>query len=214
VQVVSDDLVPRETAARNLALQLFGDRAAAGDAYADLLRGDATVRGLLGPREGARLWERHILNCACVGELLEPGTSVVDIGSGAGLPGIPLALTAAAPQVTLVEPLLRRATFLQDAVQALHLTDSVDVLRARAESMPVTAPWEVATARAVAALDVLARLSRPLLRPDGRLLALKGASASEELEGLRGRLRKIGFRDGRVVQCGPPGFTTTVVELW
>ena len=212
--MTEDASVPRETRARDLALALFGPNAAVAVAYADLLRGDATVRGLVGPREGDRLWERHLLNCAVVGELLNPGQSLVDVGSGAGLPGIPLALTSAAPTVTLVEPLLRRTRFLEEAVAALALGNRIHVLRGRAEAMSPSRGWDVATARAVAPLDVLARLCRPLLAPSGRLLALKGASASQEFEALESDLRKIGFRDGRVVQCGPEGFTTTVVELW
>jgi 16S rRNA (guanine527-N7)-methyltransferase len=212
--MTDDPSVSRETRARDLALQIFGAKAATATAYADLLRGDATVRGLIGPREGPRLWERHILNAASVGELLSPQASVVDIGSGAGLPGIPLALTGASPQVTLVEPLLRRTRFLEETVAALGLTASVDVLRARAETVPGRRQWEVATARAVAPLDVLARLSRPLVAHGGRLLAIKGASASQELEELEPGLRKIGFRHGRVVECGPEGYATTVVELW
>lgn len=212
--MAEDASVPRETGARDLALALFGPEAPRAVQYAALLAGDATVRGLLGPREGPRLWDRHILNSAVVGQLLVPGQSVVDVGSGAGLPGIPLALTPAAPTVTLVEPLLRRTRFLEEVVAALELGERVDVLRSRAELIPRPGRWDVATARAVAPLDALARLCRPLLAPGGRLLALKGASASQELERLEPDLRQIGFRDGRVVQCGPEAYPTTVVELW
>lgn len=212
--MTDDGAVSRETRAREIALDIFGSRAGTAEEYASLLLGDATLRGLLGPREGSRLWERHLLNSAVVGEFLVPDQTVVDIGSGAGLPGIPLALTAAAPRVTLVEPLLRRTRFLDEAVATLGLRESVEVLRHRAEALPGERRWDVATARAVAPLEVLARLARPLLASAGRLLAIKGASASQELEALEPDLRKIGFRHGRVVRCGPEGFATTVVELW
>jgi len=211
--VETDDAVPRETVAEGLARELAGDQAETLAAYAALLRGEGALRGLIGPRETGRVWERHLLNSIVLGELLHEGDRVVDVGSGAGLPGIPLALSAARPQMTLLEPLLRRTTFLELAVQELHLDPQVTVVRARAENAPTGQRWPVVTARAVAPLDALARLTRPLLRPGGRLLALKGASASQELDAARSSLSAIGFRHGRVVQCGPPDFRTTVVEL-
>jgi 16S rRNA (guanine527-N7)-methyltransferase len=205
--------VPRETEARSLTLALVGDRAEALQAYADLLLGPGTIRGLIGPREGQRLWERHLLNSVAVAELLRPGQSVVDVGTGAGLPGIPLALTTASPRVTLLEPLLRRTRFLEEVTEELGLAPRVEVMRARAQSVPPRRRWEVATARAVAPLDSLAVLCRPLLGPGGRLLALKGATAREELNALEGRWQELGFTGGQIVVCGPSDFPTTVVEL-
>ena len=138
-------------------------------------------RGLIGPREVPRLWERHLLNCAVLGELLPEGASLCDVGSGAGLPGIPLALARPDVRITLLEPLLRRTTFLDEVVRQLGL-ENVTVLRGRAEEMVgKLPPVDVVTARAVAPLDRLAGWGLPLLRPYGEMLALKGDTAEQEL---------------------------------
>ena len=170
--------VKHDTALRpNLAGRVFGDRLELARRYADLLAGPGVERGLLGPREVERLWERHLLNSAAVAELIEPDAFVVDIGSGAGLPGIPVAIARPDLRVVLVEPMLRRTEFLNEAIAALGLP--VEVVRGRAEEAGVRAKLagaDVVTSRAVAPLDKLARWSMPLLRIGGRMLALKGSA--------------------------------------
>jgi 16S rRNA (guanine527-N7)-methyltransferase len=159
--------------------------------FAHLLATEATVRGLIGPREVPRLWERHLLNCAVVADVLPQGATVADIGSGAGLPGLVLAIRRPDLAVTLVEPLLRRTTFLEEAVVELGL-DHVEVVRARAEELAGRRSFDVVTSRAVAPLDRLARWSLPLVRPGGEMVAMKGSSAGAELESARPALRKLG----------------------
>jgi 16S rRNA (guanine527-N7)-methyltransferase len=150
--------------------------------YARWLAGPGVERGLLGPREAARVWDRHLLNCAVVGTVLAPGDRVVDVGSGAGLPGIPMALVRTDCSFVLLEPLARRAAFLAEVVDALGLGAQVRVVRARAEEAAATGEtYDVAVARAVAPLDRLAAWCLPLLRPGGRLLALKGDRAEAEM---------------------------------
>lgn len=157
--------------------------------YAVLLASAGVERGLLGPREVPRLWDRHILNCAVVAEprigLIPAGALVADVGSGAGLPGIVWAILRADITVVLIEPLLRRSTFLSEAIVDLGLSGRVRVLRARAENGVQEASWkpvDVVTARAVAPLPTLMSWMVPLLKPGGVLLALKGQRASEEVE--------------------------------
>jgi 16S rRNA (guanine527-N7)-methyltransferase len=182
-------------------------RAALGDGlpvlerYAALLAGPGVERGLLGPRETPRLWERHVLNCVGPAALAAPGDLVVDVGSGAGLPGLVVAALRPDVRVLLVEPLLRRATFLTEAVEQLGLT-AVEVRRARAEELAGAVTADLAVARAVAPLDRLAGWTLPLLREGGRLVALKGASAQEELAAADAALRALGGRDARVVELG------------
>jgi 16S rRNA (guanine527-N7)-methyltransferase len=162
-------------------------------------------RGLLGPREASRVWERHLLNCAVVGELLPRAARVVDVGSGAGLPGIPLACARPDLRIDLVEPLARRVTFLEEAVAALALAPRVSVVRGRAEERTVVrrvAPVAWVTARAVAPLDRLAAWCLPLLEPGGRLLALKGRRAAQELNEHRDVIGRLGAVDQHVVLCG------------
>src|SRR5918993_2701250 len=171
--------------------QVFGAGLAGAVAYAELLATDGTVRGLIGPREVPRLWDRHLLNSAVIGELVPTGARVVDVGSGAGLPGIPLALARPDIEVVLLEPLARRAVFLTECVRRLALP-KVAVVRGRAEEGDVRRRLggaDVVTARAVAPLERLAGWCLPLLRPGGRLLALKGESAAEELAGTGPALR-------------------------
>lgn len=178
------------TPAPGPAAGVFGPALGAAREYAALLAGAGVERGLLGPREVPRLWERHLLNCAVVAALVPPGARVVDVGSGAGLPGVPLALARPDVEVVLVEPLLRRATFLQEVVTALRL-DRVTVVRDRAESAPVERA-DVVTARAVAPLERLAGWCLPLVAPGGALLALKGERAEEELASARVSLTAYG----------------------
>lgn len=149
--------------------------------YADLLASEGIVRGLIGPREVPRLWDRHLLNCAVVADVIDEGATVCDIGSGAGLPGVVLAIRRPDLQVTLVEPLLRRTTFLEEAVAELELAN-VRVVRARAEDLHGKETFDVVTSRAVAPLDKLSRWSLPLTRSGGLFLSMKGSSAEAELE--------------------------------
>jgi 16S rRNA (guanine527-N7)-methyltransferase len=178
---------------------------------------DGVIRGLIGPREAPRIWERHLINCAVVSEMIPVGASVVDVGSGAGLPGIVLAVARPDLTITLVEPLARRTAFLSEVVTALGLDATVTVVRGRAEDVlgepPVAA--DVVTARAVAPLDRLAGWCLPLARIGGRLLALKGASAADEVAEHRDAIARLGGSDPVVALCGvdvidPP---TTVVEI-
>jgi 16S rRNA (guanine527-N7)-methyltransferase len=202
--------VDTEPAVPAEALAVFGpatDRAAE---YVRLLATDGTVRGLIGPREVPRLWERHLLNSAAIASLVPAGARVVDVGSGAGLPGIPLALARPDLTVTLLEPLARRVAFLTECVDRLGLV-RVTVVRGRAEEGPVRRDLggaDVVTARAVAPLDKLAGWCLPLLRPGGRLLAIKGSTATEELAAV-GRLP--GAADAVVTEAGDPPATVVVV---
>ncbi|MDK1476900.1 16S rRNA (guanine(527)-N(7))-methyltransferase RsmG [Streptomyces sp. 549] len=181
---------------------VFGDRLPDAVRYAELLADAGVKRGLIGPREVPRLWGRHLLNCAVLSEVVPADVTVCDVGSGAGLPGIPLALVRPDLKITLLEPLLRRTTFLQEAVELLGL-DHVTVVRGRAEEVLGTlTPVHVVTARAVAPLDRLAGWGVPLLRPYGQMLALKGDTAAEELQASRSALQKLGVLETSVVQAG------------
>ncbi len=171
------------------------------EAFAELLTNEATVRGLIGPREVPRLWERHILNCAVITDRMPEGSSVCDIGSGAGLPGLVVAIRRPDLSVTLLEPLLRRTTFLELAVSRMGL-DNVTVHRGRAEELHGDAVFDVVTSRAVAPMDRLARWSLPLVRPGGLFLAMKGSSAADELAGAATLLRRLGGTDARVETLG------------
>src|SRR5580693_4530176 len=152
---------------------VFGSALGTAERYAEMLAGPGVERGVIGPRETARLWDRHLINCAAVAELVPPASSLIDLGSGAGLPGVVLALLLPDSEVTLLEPALRRATFLQECVTGLAL-DNATVVRARAEQMAGTLAADVVTARAVAPLDRLASLALGLLKPGGIVLAVKG----------------------------------------
>lgn len=191
--------------------------------YAEILVGPGTERGLLGPREAPRIWDRHILNCAVVADpsagLIPAGATVADIGSGAGLPGVVWALVRPDLQIVLIESLLRRATFLTECVVELDLGDRVTVIRDRAESVtggpttPRSGQMDVVTARAVAPLGTLATWGAPLLAPGGVLLALKGESAADEVERDSRQLEQLELTDVQVVQVGQGVVepTTTVV---
>lgn len=196
------------------AAAVFGDRIADARAYVTLLAGPGVERGLIGPRETGRLWSRHVLNSAAMVELIPHGARVVDIGSGAGLPGIPLALARPDIQVDLVESLLRRTTFLHEAVRELGLGDRCRVIRARAEDATrEVGGADVVTARAVAPLARLVEWAAPLLRPDGLLLALKGETAADELRRDRAAARRSGIADLEVALAGAsiPGGPVTVI---
>ena len=188
--------------------------------YAEFLASAGVERGLLGPREVPRLWDRHLLNCAVVAPLVSPGAHVIDVGSGAGLPGLVWAIVRPDITLTCLESLQRRATYLEEAVAALDLADRVSVVRARAEDVvrgrasESSLRGDVVTARAVASLDKLAGLTVPLLKPGGELLALKGQSAAEEVEAASAVLERLGIDSVEIVLCGegvvdPP---TTVVR--
>lgn len=183
------------------AATLFGDRLALAERYADHLADTGISHGLIGPREVPRVWERHILNCAVITEVMAEGSSVVDIGSGAGLPGLCIALARPDLDVTLVEPMERRTTWLEAVVADLGLRN-VSVRRARAEELHGHLVSDVVTARAVAPLEKLARLCLPLVRPGGRLVAMKGSSAEREIEEAMTVLRRLQASDARVRTCG------------
>jgi 16S rRNA (guanine527-N7)-methyltransferase len=193
---------------------VFGSALDTARRFAELLATAGVERGLIGPREVPKLWTRHLLNCAVVAELVPDGSAVDDVGSGAGLPGIVLALIRPDLEVTLVEPLLRRATFLGEAVASLGLPNA-HVVRARAEERAAGGPRaDVVTARAVAPLDRLAAWCLPLLRQGGTLLALKGERAADELAVARRAIQRYGGAHPRIVTVGggqvdPP--TTVVV---
>jgi 16S rRNA (guanine527-N7)-methyltransferase len=173
------------------ATTLFGDRLPLARRFVRHLAGTGVDWGLLGPREVPRLWERHVLNCAVVADLLPEGVEVVDVGSGAGLPGIALALRRPDLRVTLVEPLLRRVEWLTMVVADLQLT-GVEVRRTRAEELHGSIEVPFVTARAVASLDRLCRWGLPLLTPSGELLAIKGRSADEEVQRTAKAVRRAG----------------------
>lgn len=194
------------------AVDVFGERLATARRYADLLATTGISHGLVGPREAPRLWERHLVNCAVVESLIPSGSEVADIGAGAGLPGLVLAIARPDLRLHLVEPLLRRTTWLEGAVAELGL-ENVTVHRGRAQEVSLTVP--VVTARAVASLEKLVRWSFPLLEPGGRLLALKGEAARRELDEVAPLLRDWGVPAGtlHVVGGGVVSEPVRVVEL-
>ncbi|MDO8733359.1 MAG: 16S rRNA (guanine(527)-N(7))-methyltransferase RsmG [Actinomycetota bacterium] len=190
-------------------------------AYADLLTTVGVDHGLIGPREIPRLWSRHLLNSAVVAEpaagLVRQQAIVADVGSGAGLPGLVWALVRPDLRITLIEPLLRRAKFLQEAVEELGLTARVVVLRGRGEEVKAQwASFDVVTARAVAPLPKLLGWTVPLLKTNGRLLALKGQQAAEELQEAGAVIAKYRLREVSVIHIGEPWVdpATTVVSAY
>jgi 16S rRNA (guanine527-N7)-methyltransferase len=197
------------------APDVFGGALDQARRYAELLATDGVARGLIGPRETERLWDRHLLNCAVVAELLPERGLLVDIGSGAGLPGVVLAMLRPSLEVILLEPLLRRSVFLEECVAELGLPNAT-VVRARAEdkaAAPIRA--DVATARAVAPLDRLAGWAARLLRPGGELLAIKGQSAEAEIAAARPVLARLGAQSAEVLQAGQGRVVTatTIVRV-
>ena len=164
--------------------EVFGSRLPLAQKYHDSLATDGSTRGFIGPREVPRLWERHLINCAVVGEVMPQNATLIDVGSGAGLPGIPLAIARPDLTITLIEPLLKRSTYLNEVVGLLGL-ENVTVIRGRAEEGPVKKAVkgaDIVTSRAVAPLGKLAKWSLPLVRKGGEMIALKGSSVHEELE--------------------------------
>jgi 16S rRNA (guanine527-N7)-methyltransferase len=197
--------------------KLFGDRLHLARRFSEHLATSGVERGLMGPREAPRIWDRHVLNCAVVAELLPDGARVVDVGSGAGLPGIPLVLARPDLGMVLVEPLARRVEWLTEIIRDLGL--EIDVERGRAEENTVRRRWEgadVVTSRAVAPLHRLAAWCLPLLRPGGTMLAVKGASAPEEIARDATAVRRLGGGTPRILRCGAgivdPPSTVVAVE--
>lgn len=189
------------------AARLLGPGLGRARAFVRELAGDGVTRGVVGPREVPRLWTRHVLNCAAVSELVPEGSVVVDVGSGAGLPGLVLAMARPDLELVLVDSLLRRVRWLEQVVTVLDAVDEgpplrVRVVRARAEELPGREQGDVVTSRAVAPLDRLAGWCAPLVAPGGRLLAVKGAGAADEVAEHAVALRRAGLRDVEVVTCG------------
>ncbi|MGH8794124.1 MAG: 16S rRNA (guanine(527)-N(7))-methyltransferase RsmG [Stackebrandtia sp.] len=205
------DDVSRETATPHSAVAwrqppaaaatVFGDRLEAAEQYAELLAGEAVLRGLIGPREAERLWDRHLLNCAVLGELIDSDADVLDVGSGAGLPGIPLAIARPDLWVTLVEPMERRSGFLDEVVALLGLPN-VEVVRARAEQVTPRGKADAVTSRAVAPLGKLVGWCLPLARPGGEMLAIKGASAADEASAHADEVSRARGTRPEVTTCG------------
>lgn len=180
--------------------------------YVDFLASDGVDRGLIGPREVPRLWDRHILNSVALESLVPTGASAVDVGSGAGLPGIPLALARPDLSVTLLEPLLRRSVFLTEVLTELGLLGRVQVVRARAEDHRAT--YDVVLSRAVAPLPRLLEWCAPLRRPSGTILAVKGQAAAEELRLAAPAVRRLGLvADILSPRAHPEAESATVIRL-
>jgi len=183
------------------AVAVFGAALPTAKRYAQLLAGPGVTRGLLGPREVPRLWSRHLLNSAAIADLVPRPATLIDLGSGAGLPGIVLALLLPDVTVTLVERMQRRSIFLTECVGELGL-GNVRVCQATAEELAGKVAADVVTARAVAPLDRLAGLAAGLVRPGGLILAIKGATVDEEVARARPVLRRLGIRDVAVLRAG------------
>lgn len=204
------------------AATLFGEQLARAEEYAWLLATDGVLRGLVGPHEASRIWERHLLNCAVAAELIPNGARVVDVGSGAGLPGLALALARSDLSVTLLDAKLRATEFLTELVTVLGLADRVQVVRARAEEYGQppgqdggAPPGDVVTARALAPLDRLAGWCLPLVAVGGSVLAFKGESAAEEIATHEAAVRRSGGGRPTVRHCGAGLLPApaTVVEI-
>ena len=197
-----------------LAADMFGDALPQAEKYAALLTGAGVERGVVGPAEADRIWDRHLLNCGVLARLIPVKCTLVDLGSGAGLPGIVIAILLPGVRVTLLEPLARRVDFLNECVTALGLANA-QVVRGRAEDMAGRVLADVVASRAVAPLDKLVGLSVGLARPGGRVLAMKGSSAEAELAKARPVLARLGVSDARVVHVGSAGggATATVVTF-
>jgi 16S rRNA (guanine527-N7)-methyltransferase len=183
------------------ARALFGESLPLALRYAELLAGPGVERGLLGPGEKSRIWDRHLLNSAAVAELIIADGEVIDLGSGAGLPGIVLAILLPRSTFTLVEPMERRTAFLGECVAELGLAN-VEIRRGRAEDLAGRIAADTVTSRAVARLDRLAVLATGLAKPGGQVLAIKGANAASEVEQAEPVLRRLGVSDVGVVVAG------------
>lgn len=196
------------------AVAIFGDRLDLAKRYVEHLATSGTERGLIGPREVPRLWSRHVLNCAVIESEISHGSHVADVGSGAGLPGLCLAIARPDLELTLIEPLERRVIWLQEVVDDLGL-DNVTVMRTRAELAVGMVTADVVTARAVSALSNLAGLTIPLLAGQGEVVAIKGRSAHEEIDKAAKVIRKLGGVETSVVVVGQELLEepTTVVRI-
>ncbi|HLQ57625.1 MAG TPA: 16S rRNA (guanine(527)-N(7))-methyltransferase RsmG [Streptosporangiaceae bacterium] len=183
------------------AAAAFGSALGQAERYAALLAGPGVERGVLGPAEASRIWDRHLLNCAAVAELVPSPCSLIDLGSGAGLPGIVLAMLLPDVAVTLLEPMARRVAFLDECVRTLGLANA-EVRRGRAEDLAGQLSADVVTARAVAPMYKLADLAIGLVNPGGLVLAIKGAGAAGEISRAMPVLRRLGARDVEVVHAG------------
>jgi 16S rRNA (guanine527-N7)-methyltransferase len=192
-----------ESVSRETSIQkYFPGQEGAIRTYAELLTTAGIERGLIGPREGERIWERHIFNCLPVTQLLPQGASLFDIGSGAGLPGIVIALARPDLKVTLIEPLERRVEFLNEAVAAIAAGGvEIEVIRGRAQDVKKSADF--VTARAVAPMEKLKKMSWHMVKTGGSLLAMKGESAANEMVGIKGaelhEIKLEGIELGRVI---------------
>lgn len=194
--------------------QIFGDRLSLAERYVEHLASSGIERGLIGPREVSRLWERHVLNCAVIEELIDFNTKVADVGSGAGLPGLCLAIARPDLQLTLIEPLERRVIWLREVVEDLDL-DNVEIIRSRAEQVIGQVDVDYVTARAVSALVGLLDITLPLLHGTGQLIALKGRTAADELKKASKKLSKFGARETEILIVGENLLEepTTVVRI-
>ncbi|MBO0608246.1 16S rRNA (guanine(527)-N(7))-methyltransferase RsmG [Myceligenerans salitolerans] len=202
-QILDADTLGRSEAVR----EYFGTRYEKVSAYARMLMEQGELRGLIGPREVPRLWERHILNSAAVVPYLTNARSVADVGSGAGLPGVIVAVMRPDAEVFLVEPMERRTAWLHEVVQELDLSNAV-VKRGRAEDYDGAFEVDAVTSRAVGALSKLVRVSMPLVSVGGELVVLKGRNVREEFDAARKVLRKFGAGEPEVL----PGETVEGVE--
>ena len=210
---MSDELdIEQEPAA---AAAIFGSGIDLARAYTERLAADSETFGLLGPRELPKIWSRHVINSALLAELVPNGSLVADVGSGAGLPGIPMAIAQPNAHFTLIEPMERRANWLLSLVNDLGIKN-VDVIRARAEEVSRT-DFDIVTARAVAALDKLLKLLTPLTRGSKlkTVLALKGSRAPEEIAEAKPRLQRLGFGEPEIMTLGlgKAPETATVVRI-
>jgi len=198
-----------------LATLVAADRVLLLERYAQSLATDGVLRGLLGPREVPRLWDRHLLNSVVLGEAVPVGASVADVGSGAGLPGLALAIARPDLTVTLVEPLLRRTTYLTEVVADLGLEGQVTVVRARAEERHGRETFDAVASRAVAPLDRLLGWCMPLVAPTGSMIAMKGSAAADEIASARPVWERLGCAEPTLREVGSavPSSTTTVVTV-
>jgi 16S rRNA (guanine527-N7)-methyltransferase len=198
------DEPPAVPAAPPAAERLFGAALPQAERYAELLCTEGLVRGLLGPREAPRIWERHILNGGVVAELVRPDARVADVGSGAGLPGIPMALARPDLGLVLLEPLARRCVFLELCVEELGVADRVRVVRGRAPDARNTEnfPTDYVVARAVAPLERLISWTMPLVAPGGDVLAVRGERAEQELQEALPGMARLGAGVARLAECG------------
>ena len=196
------------------AQEVYGEHIRQARQYFDLLVRDGDLLGLIGPREMPKLWSRHILNSAVVADLVEDGQVVADVGSGAGFPGIPMAILRPNVKFVLIEPMERRANWLADVVVPTLGLENVKVLRGRAEEAPLR-NYDVTTARAVSALPKLLRMLVPLTAPGGQVLAMKGSKANDEIEESRSLAKKLKLDSFEIVTVGENLLVdpTTVVRV-